>query len=232
MSNRPIDDSDHDLDPVAPNNADDAFDEFGLVAPTGELVGSSETSGNVGFNDMAPQPQAKNDESLRQMAWKGFEVASPDEVDADPDVSFVRKDPMPQDEMDMTPMVDVVFLLLIFFMVTASFILQQSIETPPAQSEDASTNTTEEIMEDEFIEVIIDQNNTYYVTTRDAGEEECPSDRELRSRIRNAKMDFGAKRLTIKAHVDSVHRKVVTVWDAGVANGYERIEIKITEVDF
>lgn len=227
MSNRPESDSNENIEPS------EDLEGFGLVAPTGEFVGSVESSGNVGFDDMAPRPQAKGDDSLRQMAWRGFEETLPEEVDADPDVSFVKREPMPQDEMDMTPMVDVVFLLLIFFMVTASFILQKSIETPPAQSDEPSTNTVENPeMEDEYIEVIIDQNNTYFVTTRDSGEEECPSDRELRSRIRNAKMDFGAKRLTIRAHVEAVHRKVVTVWDAGVANGYERIEIKVTEVDF
>lgn len=230
MSNRPDDESNENLDPLSAGKADEGF---GLVAPTGELVGSADSSGNVGFDDMAPRPQAKSDESMRQMAWRGFEETQPDEVDEDPDVSFRPKSAMPQDEMDMTPMVDVVFLLLIFFMVTASFILQQSIETPPAQSDEPSTNTVETPeQEDEYIEVIIDQNNTYYVTTRDSGEEECPSDRELRARIRNAKTDFGAKLLKIRAHTESVHRKVVTAWDAGVANGYERIEVKVTEVDF
>ena len=43
-------------------------------------------------------------------------------------------------EMDMTPMVDVTFLLLIFFMVTASFALQKAVELPPQQSEAPSSN--------------------------------------------------------------------------------------------
>ena len=33
-------------------------------------------------------------------------------------------------EMDMTPMVDVTFLLLIFFMVTAAFAMQKSFQVP------------------------------------------------------------------------------------------------------
>ena len=35
------------------------------------------------------------------------------------------------EEMDLTPMVDVTFLLLIFFMITASFNLQKTIQVPP-----------------------------------------------------------------------------------------------------
>lgn len=230
MSKEPLDDSDEELDDI-PGNGE--IEGFGLVAPTGALVGNGEGSTGQGFDDMAPRPPAKSDDSLRQMAWRGFEETLPEEVDADPDVSFVRKEPMPQDEMDMTPMVDVVFLLLIFFMVTASFILQQSIDTPPAQSDEPSTNTVEKPDDGpEYVEIIIDQNNTYFVTTRDSGEEECPSDREMRSRIRDAKVQHGARHLKIRAHVDAMHRKVVTVWDAGVANGFEQIEFKVVEEDF
>ena len=42
------------------------------------------------------------------------------------------------DDLDMTPMVDVTFLLLIFFMVTASFGLQRAIEMQRTPSELAS----------------------------------------------------------------------------------------------
>ena len=149
------------------------------------------------------------------------------------DISFLEKGQFADDEMDMTPMVDVVFLLLIFFMVTASFTLQKSIQQPPSQIEDPSTNVTdEEETEDDYVEVIIDQTNTYYVTTRDADEVEAPSDREMRARMRDAKNSTGANRLIIRAHVDSIHRKVVTVWDAGIVAGMERIEMRTTDEDF
>ena len=45
-----------------------------------------------------------------------------------------------EEEMDMTPMVDVTFLLLIFFMVTAAFSVQKVIEVPAPQEQEASTN--------------------------------------------------------------------------------------------
>src|SRR5688572_20269137 len=43
-----------------------------------------------------------------------------------PHVSLREKSAPQEAEMDMTPMVDVTFLLLIFFMVTASFTMQKS----------------------------------------------------------------------------------------------------------
>jgi biopolymer transport protein ExbD len=42
------------------------------------------------------------------------------------------------EEMDLTPMVDVTFLLLIFFMITASFTLEKTIPTPVPDPNDQS----------------------------------------------------------------------------------------------
>jgi biopolymer transport protein ExbD len=207
--------------------------DFGLVAPTGSMA--REWTGDRPAPEMSvPQniPRVPSESSeFKKGGWKGFEA---DEIDPDPDVSFgdLEKDP-DRDELDMTPMCDVVFLLLIFFMVTASFTLQKSIEQPPSKIEDPSANVIEDPeTEDEYVEVIIDQTNTYFVTTRDSEEVEAPSDREMRARMRDAKRDTGADRLIIRAHVDSLHRKVVTVWDAGNALGMNRIEMRTTDEDF
>ena len=60
----------------------------------------------------------------------------------------------------------------------------------------------------------------------------APSDREMRDRMRDAKRTSGAPRLIINAHVDSMHRKVVTVWDAGNAAGFDQIEMRTMEEDY
>ena len=174
---------------------------------------------------------AGEDATYKAMAWKGFEE-EPEEDELEQDVTFGKKEPIPEDELDMTPMVDVTFLLLIFFMVTASFTLQKSIQQPPAAADAPSANPVDEEEEVDYVEVLIDQNNTYYVTSRDAEEVEAPSDRDMRERVRDAKEISAATRLVIRAHVDSMHRKVVTAWDAGVAAGLEKIEIKTTDEDY
>ena len=62
--------------------------------------------------------------------------------------SFRRSEDVERDDLDMTPMVDVTFLLLIFFMVTAAFSLQKSLEVPtPDQQENATESRTLEEIE-------------------------------------------------------------------------------------
>jgi biopolymer transport protein ExbD len=160
------------------------------------------------------------------------------EVDADEELEEepfgTKKEPIPEDELDMTPMVDVTFLLLIFFMVTASFSLQKSIEQPPAKSDMPSINNDPDELEIEpdYVEVVIDQNDTYYVTSRDAEEVEAPSETEMRSRVKDAKEMSNATRLIIKAHVDSKHRRLVTAWDAGINVGMDKIEVQTFDEDY
>ena len=161
--------------------------------------------------------------------WKGLEE---EEVDPDPGFDFGQGKSIPEDELDMTPMVDVTFLLLIFFMVTASFTLRKSFEQAHAQVDDPSTNSVEQEDNDDFIEVIIDQTNTFYIRTRDTEEIEAPSDREMRDVLREAKNIAGAKRLIIRAHVDALHSKVVKVLDTANTVGIERIETVVTEEDY
>ena len=163
-----------------------------------------------------------------QTVWKGFE----EEQEYEPEVRFEREKDTSNEEMDMTPMVDVTFLLLIFFMVTASFTLQQSIEQPKSKSEDPSTNFVEEEDNDEFVQVTIDQYNSYRLTSRDSEEVEAASDNEMRRRLKDMIESTGAKKLIIIHHGDAYHEKVVMTWDAGVHNNIEEIVTQLTEIDF
>merc|ERR1739841_85935 len=75
----------------------------------------------------------------------------------DDDVGIDRRRPE-FEEMDLTPMVDVTFLLLIFFMITAAFSLQKSIEMPRQQTDAPSTQVTDEEDDElETIEVEVDE---------------------------------------------------------------------------
>lgn len=180
------------------------------------------------------RPSTSADEQLIHQAETRYAALDAGGVDEVVEDKFtVKKKPIPEDDMDMTPMVDVTFLLLIFFMVTASFSLQKSIQQPPSQTDEPSPNVVD-VEEDvkDYVQVVIDQNNTYYVTSRDEEEVEAPSEREMRARVKDAKVNSNATRLVIKAHVDSQHRKLVTAWDAGVSVGMDKIEVQTTEQDF
>lgn len=208
---------------------------FGLNEPTGQFkdldkrIKSQEES----ESSSPPSRQTNNpdDVKFKPMGWKGIDQ---EEEEEELEQAFGREQKeIPEDELDMTPMVDVTFLLLIFFMVTASFTLQKSLEQPHAQSEDPSTNVQEnDDQPDDYIQINVDQNNTYYVTTRDSEEVECPSESEMRARVKDAKANSSATRLIIRAHEESFHSKVVTAWDAGLVNDLDQIEIQTTDEDF
>ena len=212
-------------------------DDFGLNEPTGqfahledEMAQKAVEFAKSNEQPVPDRPVPEADVTYKNMGWKGIDDEE-DEEEVD-DVRF-DKEPIPEDELDMTPMVDVTFLLLIFFMVTASFTLQKSLEQPHVKSDAPSNNVVEddEILDD-YIQINIDQNNTFYVTTRDSEEVECPSNNEMRARVFEAKETSTATRLIIKAHVDSYHEKVITAWDTGVVSGMEQIEIQTTEEEF
>ncbi len=216
-------------------DAKDSNPEFGLTAP-----GRFSDEASTHMRDPQPARTSGNDRNRNRDSdsgtggggggnWKGFQD---EEVDPDPGVDFGAGKDIPEDELDMTPMVDVTFLLLIFFMVTASFTLRKSFEQAHSQVDDPSTNATNEDNNDDFVEVIIDQTNTFYIRTRDTEEIEAPSDREMRDVLREAKNIAGAERLIIRAHVDALHSKVVKVLDTANAVGMERIETVVTEEDY
>lgn len=169
-------------------------------------------------------PQAA-DQQYEDLGWR--EVESEEDLEAP--VTIGKKDPIPEDELDMTPMVDVTFLLLIFFMVTASFSIQKSIQQPPPKTDEPSEQVVEEDPDKDYVLVLVDQNNTYYVTSREEDEVECPSDREMWTRVREAKKISAVGRMIIRAHVDSFHKKVVSAYDAGRVAGIEDISIETTE---
>ncbi|MEN0109746.1 MAG: biopolymer transporter ExbD, partial [Planctomycetota bacterium] len=68
-----------------------------------------------------------------------------------------------EDDLDMTPMVDVTFLLLIFFMITAAFALQKAIAVPPTSDEESTTAQTLDDLEENAVVVRLDADNVYWV---------------------------------------------------------------------
>ena len=212
----------------------DDDDKFGLSLPTGNMANQeSGVRPEIQHSKEIDQAGRRSDEKYKPMGWKGIDDDQPDDDDdEEPQLSFSNKEPIPEDELDMTPMVDVTFLLLIFFMVTASFTLQKSIPHPPAASDAPSTNVIEEEEEQQdYVEVIIDQNNSYYVTTRDSEEREAPSETEMRRMVKDAKDTYAPERIVITAHVDATHARLIAVCDAGQSSGL-KIEVKTTDLEF
>lgn len=187
--------------------------------------GSGSTSG-----DIEKSQRSRKDVIVR---WK----EEPDDDETSAKVSFSGDREREESEMDMTPMVDVTFLLLIFFMVTASFSMQKTIEQPPQRDDQPSTNVTLEDFEDDpdFVTVLVDEFNTFRVITNE-WDEEAPSEQELIIKLRRAREGDSQgnvpSKLLVTAHGDAHHGKVVTAMDAGTDVGIEQIQVVMTEDEF
>lgn len=136
------------------------------------------------------------------------------------------------EEVDMTPMIDCVFLLLIFFLVTASFTLQKSKEVPPPEEKESTqARTIEEIeADDDYIIVRIDRDNTIWVN-----ESEAPSEQDLYIKLREARDQPRGRggivptTLLVLANEEATYEVVVMVLDAGTAVGMEHVRLASEE---
>jgi biopolymer transport protein ExbD len=137
-------------------------------------------------------------------------------------------------EMDMTPMVDVTFLLLIFFTVTAAFVLQKSLEVPPMQEEQEAASQAVEDLEKDSIVVRVDGDNVFWIGCPMWSEEQrAPSTTDMRAKVREARKGddrgSGPAKMLVQANGDATHEHVVAALDAGSAVGMEDIRLMTYE---
>ena len=133
-------------------------------------------------------------------------------------------------DCDMTPMVDVTFLLLIFFMVTAAFTMQRSMVVQKSNEQGPPIQQTNEVEADIVVEV--DEFNTFHVTA-DNWEQEAPSEHDLIRALRHIReQKAGNKslnRMLVKANPESLHEKVVAAIDSGAYVGIPEIALLTLE---
>ena len=136
-------------------------------------------------------------------------------------------------EWDITPMVDVAFLLLIFFMLTASFSIQKVIRTSTPQTDQPSSNATQ-TQEQEVVESIIvqvDEFNAYTVVSSSGETLEASSKQELAAILKDLRIQFGEQspRVVIQAHVDSMHGATVGCMDAAREADFTKFQMFAVE---
>jgi biopolymer transport protein ExbD len=150
--------------------------------------------------------------------------------DDDEDDEVLPRGNRPEEEMDMTPMVDVTFLLLIFFMVTAAFSLQKSIDMPRQQTDVPSTSTVDEESDDlDMVELEVDEYGSFLVMAPD-WERETPGKQNLVSALREAIAgNKDGMRLAIKVHEAAKLKSLVDAMDAGTIAGFSPLEVTQVE---
>jgi biopolymer transport protein ExbD len=162
------------------------------------------------------------------------QIASEEKKLADAATVFTRPRPPIREDMDMTPMVDVTFLLLIFFMITASFSVQKSIQRPAQRKDDPSINAVEITDEDnpDIVTVQVDEFNAYNVITTD-WDQLAGSKQDLIVALGTAHEgdSSGNKptKLVVQAHEDCMHGAVIDALDAGREALFESFEVSTVE---
>ena len=127
---------------------------------------------------------------------------------------------LPHDHIDMTPMVDITFLLLIFFMSTANFTLQKSLEVPVQKQQKASTRAVQVATDEthDSVTVQVDEFNSYLVLMPDGTDREAASKPDLMTALKDASSTAPGieppDKLIVEAHRDCMHKAVVVALDA------------------
>ena len=124
--------------------------------------------------------------------------------------------PTEQDvDINLTPLIDVVFLLLIFFMVSTTFVKESELElTLPEASEELREDPVDKI------DVSIDRNGAVFVNQRALINAQLST---IRQALNDARSDGGDPVVIISADAAASHQGVVDVMDAARQAGLYRI---------
>ncbi|WP_107711210.1 ExbD/TolR family protein [Oceanicaulis sp.] len=120
-------------------------------------------------------------------------------------------------DVDMTPMLDIVFILLIFFIVTATFLQEQGIDMrppPPSENEPTEPNPVILVQVNDRNQVFVNQDPTSELRVLAAV-----------SRIRAEQPDSA---VLIEVADEARHGTIVLIWDEMKANS---IPVSITRAE-
>ncbi len=120
-------------------------------------------------------------------------------------------------EVNITPLIDVVFLLLIFFMVTTTFNQQAElrVDLPEASSEEQSLDVLP-------IEITIDTSGAYYVNGVSLLNNEASTLMRSLQKIISDDKDRG---VIIRADASTPHQAVITAMDTVSRLGITQLSI-------
>ena len=156
-------------------------------------------------------------------------MTEPEDLLTTEELEDTRPQGRDEDDMDLTPMVDVTFLLLIFFMITAAFAVQKAINVPPV-SEDESQTVVE--TQDDAIVIRVDEDNVYWIgAPLWVDEQRAVSQADMRTKVREARGadNRGPTKLLVQAHGDARHGSMVAALDMGPSVGIDEIALLFYE---
>lgn len=125
------------------------------------------------------------------------------------DISFEEE----ENEINLTPMLDVVFIMLIFFIVTATFIKEAGIQV------ERPDTVTADSQDDASILIAISSNDEIWIDRQER------DPRALRGVIERLHAENPKGSIVIQADEESTHEMLVIVMEAAKAAGVTNVAI-------
>ena len=131
-----------------------------------------------------------------------------------------RQAPREELELNLTPLIDVVFLLLIFFMVSTTFQTESeiSLQLPRASEQSADVPA-------ERVEIVINAAGRFYVNDQELLQSDVDTLQNALYQVSGGRSDTP---LTIRADAQTTHQSFVTALDAAGKLGMRRVTIATT----
>lgn len=126
-------------------------------------------------------------------------------------------------DLNLTPLIDVVFLLLIFFMVSTTFDQQSKLKIDLPE---ASASKSEQ--QPDAVVIAIDARGRYFINDRQLVNSQLDT---LKAALLKTVGDKRDTPLVLRADAKTPHRSVVTAMDAAAQLGLTRLSIATLEND-
>ena len=123
--------------------------------------------------------------------------------------------------VELTPLIDVVFLLLIFFMVSSSFVQDQALNVALPQA-----NGDARPVQEVYINIVVGRDGTYVIDGNSAVDGSLSGlSTQLRKVVRAKSQQSENLPVVISADANTTHQAVVRVMDACAQVGLSEISL-------
>jgi len=129
-----------------------------------------------------------------------------------------RHRPEDEAEINITPMLDVVFIMLIFFIVTTSFVREKGLDISRPQQSDKQQ------VEEDVGQILVEIDSLSQITVN----KREVSDNAIRANLERERAQQPKAPLIIASHPDANTNSLVTVLDAANIIGIDNISVATT----
>ncbi len=127
-------------------------------------------------------------------------------------------------EVNLTPLIDVVFLLLIFFMVSTTFDRHATLKVELPES---TTKVTQQV--DEPLVLSIDAKGNYFLNDRQIVNQSLDTLKQALKRTIGGETEIKNTALVLRADANTPHQSVVRAMDAASQLGLTKLSIATVE---